>query len=91
MASRNGALQRALTFFDTNGFRDRLSGLVSIRSTSQDPGHQDEVHRYLDAAIGPWLKQMGFSVRVHANPAAGFGPILTAERLEDPAMPSILT
>ena len=34
-ASRGGALARALTFFDSNGFRDRLAALVAIPSTSQ--------------------------------------------------------
>ena len=31
------------------------------------------------------------SVAIHANPQPGFGPILTAERLEDPQRPTILT
>jgi len=90
-ASRDGALARALTFFDSNGFRDRLAALVAIPSTSQDPGHEADVHRYLDTAIRPWLKRLGFTASIHPNPAAGFGPILTAERMEDPALPTVLT
>ena len=91
MASREGAVARALAFFDSHGFRDRLADLVAIPSTSQDPGHEADVQRYLDAAIRPWLERLGFSVAIHANPRDGFGPILTAERLEDPARPTILT
>ena len=91
MGTRAGAVGRALEFFDSNGFRDRLAELVAIPSTSQDPGHEADVHRYLASAIRPWLERMGFSVTVHANPHAGFGPILTAERLEDPSRPTILT
>ncbi|MDQ2764201.1 MAG: M20/M25/M40 family metallo-hydrolase, partial [Pseudomonadota bacterium] len=91
MASRDGALARALTFFDSNGFRDRLAELVAIPSTSQDPGHQADVQRYLADAIKPWLERMGFVTEIHPNPAAGFGPILFAERLEGPDRPTILT
>jgi hypothetical protein len=29
---------------------------------------------------------MGFTVAVHDNPREGFGPILTAERIEDAAL-----
>ena len=83
MGTREGAVARALEFFDSNGFRDRLAGLVAIPSTSQDPGHKADVERYLHAAIGPWLECMGFAVRIHGNPIAGFGPILTAERIEE--------
>jgi acetylornithine deacetylase/succinyl-diaminopimelate desuccinylase-like protein len=91
MGTRDGALTKVAHFFDTGGFRDRLADLVAIPSTSQDPGHEADVHRYLDAAIRPWLERMGFSVAVHPNPSPGFGPILTAERMEDPARPTVLT
>src|SRR5579863_4865373 len=91
MMSREGAVARALTYFDSNGFRDRLAELVAIPSTSQDPGHEADVQRYLDGAIRPWLERLGFTVSIHANPHAGFGPILTAERIEDPSRPTVLT
>src|ERR1700749_475131 len=85
MGTRDGAIARATQFFDAGGFRDRLSELVAIPSTSQDPGHEADVQRYLDAAIRPWLERNGFTVAIHPNPSPGFGPILTAERLEDPS------
>ncbi len=91
MASRNNALARALTDFDFNHFRDRLAALVAIRSTSQDPGHEADVQRYLSDAIRPWLERMGFTVEIHPNPEAGFGPILFAERLEGPDRLTVLT
>ena len=91
MASRDGAIQRALSFFDTGSFRDRLAALVAIPSTSQDHAHAPDVERYLTGAIQPWLIRMGFTVAIHPNPAEGFGPILTAERIEDPAFPTVLT
>ncbi|HET6308717.1 MAG TPA: M20 family metallopeptidase [Rhodopila sp.] len=91
MPSRDSALARALTDFDSNAFRDRLAALVAIPSTSQDPGHEDDVRRYLADAIQPWLQRMGFTVEIHPNPVAGFGPILLAERLEGPNRPTVLT
>jgi len=91
MASRDGALARALTYFDSDGFRDHLTELVAIPSTSQDPGHEADVQRYLADAIQPWLERMGFAVEIHPNPTTGFGPILFAERLEGPGRPTILS
>jgi acetylornithine deacetylase/succinyl-diaminopimelate desuccinylase-like protein len=80
-----------LAGFDSNGFRDRLAGLVAIPSTSQDPAHEADVRRYLADAIRPWLKRLGCSVEIHPNPDPGFGPILLAERLEGPDRPTVLT
>jgi acetylornithine deacetylase/succinyl-diaminopimelate desuccinylase-like protein len=91
MASRDGTLARALGDFDSNAFRDRLAALVAIPSTSQDPGHEADVQRYLTDSIQPWLERMGFVVEIHPNPVAGFGPILFAERLEGPDRPTVLT
>nr|WP_294529620.1 M20 family metallopeptidase [uncultured Rhodopila sp.] len=91
MASRDGALARALGWFDGDRFRDHLAEMVAIPSTSQDPGHAADVQRYLAEAIGPWLERMGFTVEIHPNPVAGFGPIVCAERLEGPDRPTILT
>src|SRR5580658_296951 len=79
MGTRDGAIARATQLFDGGGFRDRLAELVAIPSTSQDPGHEADVGRYLRAAMQPWLETMGFSVAVHENPRDGFGPILVAE------------
>ena len=42
MATRDGAIARALGFFDRGGFRDHLASLVAIPSTSQDPAHAAE-------------------------------------------------
>src|SRR4051794_31610236 len=91
MGSRDGAIARALAGFDSNRFRDRLAELVAIPSTSQDPAYAQDVQRYLDDAIHPWLRQMGFVVEIHPNPNPAFGPILLAERLEGPDRPTAVT
>ena len=84
MGSRQGAIDRALAFFDggEDGFEQRLAALVAIRSTSQDPEFAAELPRYLEEGMRPLLDRLGFSYAVHDNPVAGNGPILLAERIE---------
>ncbi len=91
MSSRDSAIAASLAFFDAGRFRDRLADLVKIESTSQDPGHDADVWKYLEEGIRPWVESMGFTVSVHPNPKEGFGPILTAERIEDPSFATVLT
>ncbi|GGG43680.1 hypothetical protein GCM10010964_33850 [Caldovatus sediminis] len=95
MASREGAIARARRFFDGEtaqdaGFRALLAELIAIPSTAQEEGREAELHRYLDGAIRPWVERLGFRAAIHPNPLPGFGPILTAERIEDPARPTVL-
>jgi acetylornithine deacetylase/succinyl-diaminopimelate desuccinylase-like protein len=91
MPSRSDAIDAALEFFDDGRFAERLGRLVAIPSTSQDPGHEADLHTYLHQGISPWLEAMGFTVAIHANPNQAGGPILTAERIEDASRPTILT
>ena len=91
MTTRDTAISTALGFFDAGSFRDRLAGLVAIPSTLQDDDHLPDVWRYLQEGIAPWVERMGFSVVVHPNPVEGFGPILVAERIEDPSYRTVLT
>jgi acetylornithine deacetylase/succinyl-diaminopimelate desuccinylase-like protein len=90
MATRQGAIGRALRFFDNGGFRDQLAALVAIPSSSQEPGREAELQRYLQDGIRPWLEGMGFTAALHDNPSAGFGPILLATRIEAPSLPTVL-
>ena len=88
--SREQAIAAAQTAFDAGAYQQRLQSLVSIPSTSQDPGHDADLARYLGDGIAPWLQSMGFTTKIHPNPLPGFGPILTAERME-PTGSTILT
>ncbi len=91
MPTREDAIAHACADFDTGALRDRLAALIAVRSTSQDPGHEADVRAYLSVHIQPWLERLGCIVAVHDNPRPGFGPILLAARLEDPALPTVLT
>jgi acetylornithine deacetylase/succinyl-diaminopimelate desuccinylase-like protein len=90
MGTREGAIGRALSFFDQGGFQALLSRLVAIPSTSQDPEHAAALDRYLAEGLKAWVEKLGFTASIHPNPLPGFGPILTASRVEDPARPTIL-
>ncbi len=90
MPAREAAIAAALASFDAGHFKRRLAELVAIPSTSQDPGHGADLAHYLEAAIAPWLQRLGFTTAIHPNPRDGFGPILTAERIEG-AGPTALT
>ena len=88
--TRDGALTRAATMFDSGGFKALLADLVAIPSTAQEDGREADLDRYLNGAMRPWLERLGFSVQVRANPLPGFGPILTAARIENAARPTVL-
>ena len=45
---------------------------------------------YLSEEICPTLERLGFTWQVHENPVAHGAPILTAERIEDPARPTVI-
>jgi acetylornithine deacetylase/succinyl-diaminopimelate desuccinylase-like protein len=90
MSTREGALTRAATFFDNGGFKALLTDLVAIPSTAQEEGREADLDRYLNGAIRPWLERLGFEVQVRPNPLEGFGPILTATRVEDASRPTVL-
>ena len=89
-SGRAMALLRAAAMFDDGALRTRLAQFVAIPSTAQDPAFDPALHQYLDEAIRPWVEQLGFTVAIHPNPLEGFGPILTAARIEDPGRPTIL-
>nr|MCU0943894.1 M20/M25/M40 family metallo-hydrolase [Rubritepida sp.] len=90
MAGRDAALAAAGAMFDEGRFRALLADLVAIPSTSQDAEGAPHLHRYLEQGLRPWLERLGFTVAIHDNPVPGFGPILTGERIEDAARPTIL-
>jgi acetylornithine deacetylase/succinyl-diaminopimelate desuccinylase-like protein len=90
MGGRDAAIGRATAFFDGGGFERLLGDLVAIPSTSQDPDGAAHLRRYLAEGIEPWLHRLGFAATLHPNPLEGFGPILAAERIEDPARPTVL-
>ncbi|MGF1551405.1 MAG: M20 family metallopeptidase [Paracoccaceae bacterium] len=90
-ASREGAIARAEAAFDNGRFQGALAALVAYETESQRPDTGVELRRYLDGAMTPRLDALGFACEVLDNPAPGGAPILVAERVEDPRLPTVLT
>ncbi len=88
--SREAALAVAAKWFDAGRLRSILAELVAIPSTSQEEGREPQLRRYLEVGIEPWLRRLGFEVVIHDNPEPGYGPILTAQRIENPANVNVL-
>ena len=89
--TRDNAINRAAAYFDEGSFRYDLSGLVAYKTESQEPSGTAELVRYLEEAMAIRLAASGFACRVYANPSAGAGPILFAERHEGESLPTVLT
>jgi acetylornithine deacetylase/succinyl-diaminopimelate desuccinylase-like protein len=86
---RHAALDRAAASYDSGSFLAELAQLVAVPTESQEPSAAPYLAAYLTEHLRPKLEQMGFVADVLVNPAAA-GPLLLAERLEDPDLPTVL-
>ena len=66
-----------------------LAKLVAVPSESEKPRGAPYLAFYLTGHMRPMLEKMGFVCEVLVNPALG-GPLLLAERVEDPDLPTVL-
>jgi acetylornithine deacetylase/succinyl-diaminopimelate desuccinylase-like protein len=89
--TRESAISRATRHFDEGQFIRDLTRRVAIRTESQVPESRPFMDVYLEEEIAPAFNRMGFKVEILPNPVAGVGPILLAERIEDPGLPTVLT
>jgi acetylornithine deacetylase/succinyl-diaminopimelate desuccinylase-like protein len=89
--TRAVAVNSAAHYFDNGGFTRDLSELVAHETESQTAGKAAELPRYLEQALIPRLDAMGFTCKIHQNPAPNAGPFLVAERIESETFPTILT
>jgi len=69
--SRQTAIDRSQTYFDTGEFQRDLARLISRPTESQEPTRAAELQSYQRAAIGPTFSDMGFSYTTYDNPVAG--------------------
>ncbi|MGH8664951.1 MAG: M20 family metallopeptidase [Burkholderiales bacterium] len=89
--TREAAISKATAYHDEGRLIDDLRRRVAIRSESQVASSRPHLYEYLDREIAPALAQMGFHTERFENPMEGGGPILVAERIEDPSLPTMLT
>ncbi len=88
--TRETAISKATLHFDEGKFIEDLARRVAIRTESQIPESRDQLDLYLKDEIAPAFARMGFTTETLPNPVEGVGPILLAERIEDPALPTVL-
>ncbi|OZI66977.1 M20 family metallopeptidase [Bordetella genomosp. 11] len=87
--TRAAAIDHADAFFASGGFRDRLSRRIAMPTESQNPERAGDLAGYLHAELQPAFESMGFACRTLTHPKAR-APFLYAERIEDPALPTVL-
>lgn len=88
--TRAAVLDRLATAFDDGTFLADLARRVAIPTESQDPERADELLRYLAEELVPTVTALGYDHRIVDNPT-GHGPFLVARRIEDPALPTVLS
>ncbi|WP_311968316.1 M20 family metallopeptidase [Pseudomonas baltica] len=89
--SRALAIDYASEHFDNGDFLALLQRSVAHPTESQEPEQLPELYRYLESFITPHLRALGFETTIHDNPVEGRGPFLIASRIEDPALPTLLS
>jgi len=80
----------ALSTIDAVALRDALARRIAFRTESQNPQRAPELRAYLTDEIGPTLAALGFAWTIWDNPVDGRPPFLFAERIEHPALPTVL-
>ena len=89
MKTRDAAIARARSSFDSGEFRQMLARRVGVPTESQNPERGAELRQYLEQEVGPAFKEMGFSCRVLEHDKAK-APFLLAERIESPEATTVL-
>ncbi|HEY8566655.1 MAG TPA: M20 family metallopeptidase [Beijerinckiaceae bacterium] len=82
--SRDAAIARALDHFTSGAFRAELARRVAIPTESQNPARAGDLERYLDEEMQPAFERLGFACRRLGERDRAGGPVLYAERIEDP-------
>ena len=67
-SDRDGAIERALDYFDNGTFETELARRVAYRTESQKPDNQKELHRYLDEEMILPLRPWAFAARNMTTP-----------------------
>ena len=91
MTSRTRSLAAAAAYFDDGRFFTDLQRRVAFRTESDTGAVTPALDAYLRDELGPPLEALGFACEVVGNPVPGGGPFLIARRIEDPALPTVLS
>jgi len=85
------AVQQATAYFDSGEFQRILARRVAWRTESQRDDRDAALQDYLQQEIVPQLQALGFTLQFIDNPHAAGRPFLVAVRMEDPALPTLLS
>lgn len=88
---RHDLLRDVDAYFSTGGLATDLARRVAYRSESDTGQAPPALRAYLEAEMQPWLEAQGFVCELLPNPAPQAGPLLLARRIEDPALPTVLS
>ncbi len=89
--SRLDTLERAVNWFDTGRFHNELARRIAWQTESDGGQISQQLRQYLEEEIMPTLSELGFVCELFDEVMPGGGPILIARRIEDPALPTLLT
>ncbi len=89
--SRNDAISSSLSYFDNGTFLEQLNTLVAAPSESQRSDSSADLTHYLTQTLAPHLTAIGATTQLFESPDPKAGPVLLATRIEDPALPTILS
>ncbi|MGE8685650.1 MAG: M20 family metallopeptidase [Achromobacter sp.] len=87
--TRAHAIAQAEQCFDSGAFRSLLARRLAMPTESQNPERAAVLADYLESEIRPAFEALGFKCRTLTHPKA-LAPFLYAERIEDPALPTVL-
>lgn len=87
---RETVIQHATDAFDSGAFFDGLAELVALRTESQNPRNRGALNAYVEQSIPQKLEGLGFEFTLFDNPVPGGGPLLLAQRNEDPQGTTVL-
>jgi acetylornithine deacetylase/succinyl-diaminopimelate desuccinylase-like protein len=86
--TRDAAIARAGRQFDSGEFRATLARRIAIPTESQNPDRAAVLADYLGGEMQPAFEALGFECRLLTHPRAR-APFLFAQRIEDPALPTV--
>ncbi len=88
-ASREQAIARATGYLEDGAYVADLAARIAIPSESERPEAMPHLYAYLAHLGEAFRTRLGFTVTIFDNPNPKGGPILVAERIEDPALATI--
>ncbi|MFT4266018.1 MAG: M20 family metallopeptidase [Xenophilus sp.] len=88
---RHDALTLAAACFDDGRLFADLARRVALRTESDTGTVPPALDAYLRDELAPRLASLGFAYEIVPNPVTRGGPFLIARRVEDPALPTVLS